>query len=129
MSDEPTTGYYDVEGVVSRPITVAEWDMLCAMFAGDGWAIWMDLKRGDLIAAISDMGVEDASEAVRAAYNLLMQDVTAEARLRTAISDTKPVPLEETQSADADLVDLEKSMLERLVDSACSAWMNRKSRR
>ena len=56
--------YYAVDDVVARPITIAEWDKLCNMFACDGWDVWMGLKCEDLVTAISAMGEMDA-EGVR----------------------------------------------------------------
>ena len=116
--------FYATGGVVSRHITVSEWDQLCSMFASDGWALWMDLKGGDVLVSIEDMGA-DATEATSAAYRLLMQDVTAETRLRYAVARSKPVPKSELDGAYSPDDDPERGALAQMFAALCDKWTKR----
>lgn len=110
MNGEQEALFYDVSAAVSRPITVAEWDALCAMFASDGWRVWMSLKEGDLLDAIADCGVIGATESAQAAYTSLILDVTAEERLREVVASQEPAP---KNAEDREVVDFEKGWLTR----------------
>ncbi len=90
--------WYELMGF-SRPLNDTEVAALTDLFQHQGWKVFMSMRREEADASnaigMSISENDDVRAAHRALYHGFTNDLTFEDRFKSAVSETKPVALED----------------------------------